>query len=447
MKRLALILLALLYCALGYSQRVAHQNVEEQKITTFQSDTLEVYFRQGYSTWEPNYMNNGERMQAFVKRFEDLHNKSRVFNKISKIHIVSGCSPEGYWQKNQILSKNRAVTIRRVLKNYITLPDSVVVEDSRGINWIDLAKFVEADPNMPFKEDVLDRIHNAPEIVVNDAGKLVEVRKLRLMYLHDGKPWQYMYKNIFPKVRSFNLQIVIEWEKYVDVVKEVLGDTIPPVPTRSVPLQYSVAWPEYRAPEPVEVEMPVEPERDSGKFYMAFKTNLLYDALITPNVGVEFYLGRRWSIAGNWMYAWWKSDPKSWYHRVYGGDLELRKYFGYKSSLKPLQGWHIGLYGQIVTYDFEWGARGYLGDRWSYAGGVAVGYSTPIAKRLNLDFNLGLGYLWGEYKEYLPIDDCYVWQVTKDRHWFGPTKAEVSLVWLIGRGNINYDKIRKGGRK
>ena len=43
----------------------------------------------------------------------------------------------------------------------------------------------------------------------------------------------------------------------------------------------------------------------------------------------------------------------------------------------------------------------------------------------------------GEYKEYLPQDGHYVWQSTKRRHWIGPTKAEISLVWLIGRGNTN----------
>jgi hypothetical protein len=90
-----------------------------------------------------------------------------------------------------------------------------------------------------------------------------------------------------------------------------------------------------------------------------------------------------------------------------------------------------------VTYDFEWQGRGYLGDRWTYGGGLEYGYSAPIAKRLNIDFTLGLGYLRGQYKEYLPIDKCYVWQVTKMRNWFGPTKLEVSLVWLIGRGNVN----------
>ena len=93
-----------------------------------------------------------------------------------------------------------------------------------------------------------------------------------------------------------------------------------------------------------------------------------------------------------------------------------------------------------MTYDFETGGRGYLGDRWSYFGGVSIGYSMPIKRRLNIDFTLGVGYLGGEYKEYIPDAGCYVWQATKQRHWFGPTKLEVSLVWLIGHGNINKYK-------
>ena len=83
---------------------------------------------------------------------------------------------------------------------------------------------------------------------------------------------------------------------------------------------------------------------------------------------------------------------------------------------------------------------GTLWDKANYAGGVEYGYSKPVGKRLNLDFTIGLGYMGGKYHEYLPVDDCYVWQVTKQRHWFGPTKAEVSLVWLLGYGNVNEGK-------
>ena len=48
----------------------------------------------------------------------------------------------------------------------------------------------------------------------------------------------------------------------------------------------------------------------------------------------------------------------------------------------------------------------------------------------------------GDYLEYVPEGRRYVWQATKRHSWVGPTKAEISLVWLIGRGNYND---RKGG--
>ena len=174
--------------------------------------------------------------------------------------------------------------------------------------------------------------------------------------------------------------------------------------------------------------------------YMSLQTNMLYDLLITPNIGVEFYLGRKFSVDANWHYAWWKNDNTHFYWRTYGGDLSLRWWFGHNARLKPLTGHHIGLYGQMITYDFEFGKDGILGDRWSWAAGLEYGYSLPIAHRLNLDFTLGLGYLWGEFYEYKPIDGHYVWQATKRRRYMGPTKCEISLVWLLGCDNYNRGK-------
>ena len=95
---------------------------------------------------------------------------------------------------------------------------------------------------------------------------------------------------------------------------------------------------------------------------------------------------------------------------------------------------------RATIYRRELGDRGYMADKWNYAFGVSYGYSLPIAKRLNLDFTLGIGYWGGRYKEYLPVEGHYVWQSTKQRHWWGPTKAEVTLVWLLGKSNFNQQK-------
>ena len=177
-------------------------------------------------------------------------------------------------------------------------------------------------------------------------------------------------------------------------------------------------------------------------FRFAVKSNLLYDAALVPNIGVEFPLKNGWSVSANWMYAWWHNDSSHWYWRIYGGDVAVRKWFGKKHEDRVLSGHHVGLYGQIVTYDFEWGGRGYLADKWTYGGGLEYGYSLPIGKRLNLDFTLGIGYLGGEYMEYDPIDRCYVWQFTKKQNWIGPTKAEVTLVWLL-----DSSMFKKGGKR
>jgi hypothetical protein len=187
-------------------------------------------------------------------------------------------------------------------------------------------------------------------------------------------------------------------------------------------------------------------------FYMAIKTNMLYDVAAVPNIGAEFYLGQNFSIAANYAHAWWKKDTKNLYWRYYGADASLRWWFGKASRIKPLQGHHIGLNYQILTYDFELGDKGIMAgmpngnltDRANHIVALEYGYSLPIARRLNIDFSIGVGYHWGIFEEYIPVDGHNVWQATKRRQYFGPTKLEISLVWLIGCENYNKNK---GGKR
>lgn len=65
------------------------------------SDSLEVFFHNGRHVWAPEYMDNCIRLEGFVDRFRELR-EDKVMSKISKIHIVAGCSPEGSWSLNQV---------------------------------------------------------------------------------------------------------------------------------------------------------------------------------------------------------------------------------------------------------------------------------------------------------------------------------------------------------
>ena len=192
--------------------------------------------------------------------------------------------------------------------------------------------------------------------------------------------------------------------------------------------------------------------KECKPFFMAIKTNMLYDVAAVPNIGAEFYLGGNFSIAANYQHAWWSKDANQFYWRYYGADASIRWWFGKPTRIKPLQGHHIGVNYQILTYDFQLGNKGImagapggnLADRANHIVALEYGYSLPIGRRLNLDFGIGFGYHWGLFEEYMPIDGHHVWQATKRRQYFGPTKLEVSLVWLIGCGNYNKDK---GGKR
>lgn len=173
-------------------------------------------------------------------------------------------------------------------------------------------------------------------------------------------------------------------------------------------------------------------------------TNILYDAAITPNIGIGIYATDRITVQADWMYARWSNHDRRRYWRIYGGDIEARYRIGARAKGSTLGGHYVGAYASIACYDFQVGRghTGILSDKYNYAAGVSYTYSLPVSARFNIDFSLGVGYLWGIYKKHTPIDDCDVWLSTHKLGWFGPTRVGITLVWLIGNAVKND---RKGG--
>lgn len=171
-------------------------------------------------------------------------------------------------------------------------------------------------------------------------------------------------------------------------------------------------------------------EETSG-CHLALKSNLLYDLALIPNMGCEVALGRHCSLGATGHYTRLHDGDRHRWWFTYGADMTVRYHWGRAAQEAPLSGHHVGLYGQLLAYDIELGGRGYQGRRWSYGGGVEYGYSWALSRRWRLEAAAGVGYLTGRYREYVPEDYCRVWVATKNRQWFGPTRAEATLVWLL----------------
>ena len=395
-----------------------------------------IYFRPGYSLLELSYRDNAANMKALTQGIQTIKGNPCV--QLQHIRILSAASPEGNSALNKRVAKRRGERLRDYLKETLVLPDSIFTVSSAGEDWQGLASLI-AKEKTPWRNKALQIIRHTPEWVTRN-GKVVDGRKRQLQNLDGGKAWKYMLDNHFYTLRT-GAVVVCE-------VKTLAAESTPSAAeARSEQARLESASQSPSSPPFPAIPSQVHPSSESQAppvaSYFALKSNLLYDALLVPNLSLEASIGSGWTLGAGGMFAWWSKDAKHRYWRIYGGDLEIRKYFGTLSKSKPLQGHHLGIYGDFLTYDFEFGAKGYQ-SKATYAAGIKYGYSHPIANRLNLDFALGIGYLHSNYKTYVPRDGCYVYQETKKRKWLGPTQAEISLVWLLGKGNTNK---KKGGKK
>ena len=415
MKLVICILMGMLSCSTLFAQELC--------------DSVKIHFRQGRTELDMNQGGNARLLHDIQNKLR-LNQDDSIYYRLQKVLIIGSASPEGSVPVNKRLSEKRAESLFNYLSQYATFPDSLRHFSIIGRNWEGLYRLADMDLNLPYRDETLALLK---EIASN--SKEESVRQLRTF--KKGKVYTYLYKHHFPALRASTMYI---WYSEVKLPPFSAHTSLKKSFSMDIsPLEVS-PW-VVLAPE--ESEKPEIPS-----YSWALKTNLLYDAALVPNVGAEFYLGKNWSVGTNLMYAWWKNDASNKFWRVYGGDIYARKWFGQKAEENPFVGHHAGVYAQMMTYDFCLGDKGYMGgqpggniwDKLSFAVGVEYGYSLPIASRLNLDFTLGIGYLQGVYQEYIPEDDCYVWQATKNRKWWGPTKAEVSLVWLLGK------KEKGGGR-
>lgn len=170
---------------------------------------------------------------------------------------------------------------------------------------------------------------------------------------------------------------------------------------------------------------------------LAIKTNLLFDLATAFNVEVEVPLGNHWSVAGEWMFPWWLWEKKQHCLEVMSGNLEGRYWWNGKGEREIMTGWFAGFYAGGGYYDLEWSKKGYQGE-FFIAAGLSGGYVHRIGRNLRMEYSLGVGYMQTNYRQYNAVfGSDNEWHLMRQNDgaftWIGPTRAKISLVWMLGR--------------
>ena len=169
-------------------------------------------------------------------------------------------------------------------------------------------------------------------------------------------------------------------------------------------------------------DMPSE-TKITNDYHLSLRANLLRWATLTPDLGLEWRICPSWGIAVNGSWTSWTWSDKDRRYALWEVAPEVRYYMGEKKA------WYLGAMFKAGQFNYKLSETGKQGDL--MGGGITAGYQLRLNKALDLDFNLGLGYLNADYEKYEVIDGVRVRRGNDTKNWWGPINAGVTLVWKL----------------
>lgn len=168
---------------------------------------------------------------------------------------------------------------------------------------------------------------------------------------------------------------------------------------------------------------------------IALKTNALYWATTTPNLGIEASVGKKHTVQLFYGLNPWKQS---------GGDQSSLRHWLLMPEFRHwfcqcFNGWFLGIHlmgGQFNAgaVDLPLGVFNELEDHryegWFAGGGITAGYQWPLSKHWNIEASLGIGYDYIKYDKF-KCAECGEKLKSDHTNYFGPTKLALSVLYIF----------------
>lgn len=158
-------------------------------------NSLTVFFKQGSYNVDVTLGRNSQSLIDLMASIRMIENS--LDTKVKSIIIAGFASPEGGFEVNDRLAWNRAVAVKAYILDHSELSNNTIQIYNGSVDWRGLRILVE-ESDMYMRQQVLDIIDNTP-VWDSQANK---GRLGELMRLNGGRPYKYMFKNFFPKLRN-----------------------------------------------------------------------------------------------------------------------------------------------------------------------------------------------------------------------------------------------------
>lgn len=163
----------------------------------------------------------------------------------------------------------------------------------------------------------------------------------------------------------------------------------------------------------------------------ALKSNLLYDATTTINLGAEIKTHPKWTLELPVNYnPWTLSDGKKLKHILF--QPEMRYWF-----CESFYGHFVGVHAHGAYYNvahlgslFSDHMNEYRHQGWLVGAGVSYGYHWILSDRWSFEATIGVGYAYLKYDDY-KCEECGQKYPDNTKNYFGPTKIGASIIYII----------------
>ena len=149
---------------------------------------------------------------------------------------------------------------------------------------------------------------------------------------------------------------------------------------------------------------------------IAIKNNLVYDALKTPNLSLEFSMGRKWTLdtqVGMNFFFYTKDAASSRY------------------KTKKISHWLVQPELRYWTCDVrDEKMKDYRYEGYFWGGGLSAGYQWVLSNRFNIEASLGIGYIHARYDKY-KCTACGRKLGRSGGDYIGPTRAAISIIYML----------------
>ena len=387
---------------------------------------IEVHFKFDKYNLELDYMGNSTSLQNFAQVIDSIG-----ISNIDSIVVISQSSPEGVYEHNLMLSRNRANTIRKYLLNQHPELDEILHVYPDGESWSQLREYVKKDTLM--KQSTIDKV-----ISVIDADVNIGTKKWRMEQL---PIYKYLRSTYYPKIR--NSAIYILYYSEIVPVLAIKPDSVADTASSVVVMESDAVKDTTQvaqqdttqvAQDTSSVAKSNSVKEDDWTRKLHVKTNAIGLGLGIANVAPEIDIAKHLSFTLPVYYSAWNYFKTTIKFRTLAVQPELR-YWISPDNEGFFAGAHFGLAYYNFAADGDYRYQDHNGKKPAIGGGLSIGYVLPISdnNRWRIEFSLGAGVYAVHYdkffntpntKEGLMIDSG------KMTYW-GIDQAAISFVYTF----------------